>query len=95
MMRTCWGHIGNKEQKQKITHPTPPHLEKEKSRAHHECVLSLPIGCMQFLFPKLFVTIFWPGLMVGAEIWGHREHIGNLMGTHWELERNTLGIKEK
>jgi hypothetical protein len=21
--------------------------------------------------------------------------IGNLMGTHWELERNTLGTKEK
>jgi hypothetical protein len=27
--------------------------------------------------------------------WGtHREHIGNLMGTHWELERNMLGTKE-
>jgi hypothetical protein len=50
---------------------------------------------MQFLFPKLFVTIFWPGLMVGAEIWGHREHIGNLMGTHWEVEMNMLGTKEK
>jgi hypothetical protein len=23
------------------------------------------------------------------------EHIGNLMGTHWELEGNTLGTKEK
>jgi hypothetical protein len=23
------------------------------------------------------------------------EHIGNLMGTHWELERNMLGTKEK
>jgi hypothetical protein len=23
------------------------------------------------------------------------ENIGNLMGTHWELERNMLGIKEK
>jgi hypothetical protein len=22
-----------------------------------ECMLSLPIGCMKFLFPKLFVTI--------------------------------------
>jgi hypothetical protein len=22
------------------------------------------------------------------------EHIGNLMGTHWELERNMLGTKE-
>jgi len=32
--------------------------------------------------------------MVGAEIWGHREHIGNLMGTHWEVEMNMLGTKE-
>ncbi len=23
------------------------------------------------------------------------EHIGNLMGTHWELEGNMLGTKEK
>jgi hypothetical protein len=23
------------------------------------------------------------------------EHVGNLMGTHWELERNMLGTKEK
>jgi hypothetical protein len=30
MMRTCWGNIGNKEEKQKITPPTPPHPEKEK-----------------------------------------------------------------
>jgi hypothetical protein len=51
---------------------------------------------MQFLFPKLFVTIFWPGLiMVGAEVWGHREHVGNLMGSNWEVERNMLGTKEK
>jgi hypothetical protein len=33
--------------------------------------------------------------MVGAEFWGHREHIQNLLGTHWELERNMLGTKEK
>jgi hypothetical protein len=32
--------------------------QKEKTRARHECLLSLPIGCMKFLFPKLFVTIF-------------------------------------
>ncbi len=25
----------------------------------------------------------------------HREHIGNLMGTHWELEGNMMGTKEK
>jgi hypothetical protein len=30
--------------------------------------------------------------MTGAEIWGHSE---NLMETHWELEGNMLGTKEK
>jgi len=28
MMRTCWEHIGNKEEKQKITAPTLPRKEK-------------------------------------------------------------------
>jgi hypothetical protein len=27
--------------------------------------------------------------------WRPREHIGNLMGAHWELEGNMLGTKEK
>jgi hypothetical protein len=27
--------------------------------------------------------------------WEHREYIGNLMGTQWELEGNMLGTKEK
>jgi hypothetical protein len=42
---------------------TPPFSKlkrKEKSR-HVECMMSLPIGCMKFLFPKLFVTIFGLG----------------------------------
>jgi hypothetical protein len=34
-------------------------------------MLSIPIDCTEFLFVKLFVTIFWPELMAGAEIWGH------------------------
>jgi hypothetical protein len=34
--------------------PTPK-LKRKKSR-HFECMLSLPIGCMKFLFSKLFVT---------------------------------------
>jgi hypothetical protein len=42
MMGTHWEHDGTKE---------------KKSR-HFECMLSLPIGCTKFLFPKLFVTIF-------------------------------------
>jgi hypothetical protein len=38
--------------------PAPPtqNLKGEKSR-HFECMLSLPIGCMKFLFPKLLVAI--------------------------------------
>jgi hypothetical protein len=33
-------------------------LKKEKNRVAHECMLSLPIGSMKILLPKLFVTIF-------------------------------------
>jgi len=33
-------------------------LPQDEKRAHHECMLSLPIGCVKFLYPKLFVTIF-------------------------------------
>jgi hypothetical protein len=40
--------------------PTTQNLKEKKSR-HFECMLSLPIGCMKFLFPKLFVTIFGLG----------------------------------
>jgi hypothetical protein len=43
------------DQRRKTINNSP---QKEKTRAHHECMLSLPIGCMKFLFPKLFVTIF-------------------------------------
>jgi len=35
---------------------------------------------------------FSHSLIAGAEFWGH---LRNLMGTHWELERNMLGTKEK
>jgi hypothetical protein len=53
----------NKEEKQKVTPPSPcpPPPKKEKTRANHECMLSHPIGCMKFLFPKLFVSIFGLG----------------------------------
>jgi hypothetical protein len=34
----------------------PP--QKKKNWIIHECMLSLPIGCMKFLFPELLVTIF-------------------------------------
>jgi hypothetical protein len=45
-----------KEEKQKKNSP-----QKEKTMAHHECMLSLPIGYMKFLFPKLFITILGLG----------------------------------
>jgi hypothetical protein len=32
--------------------------KEQKNWTYHECMLSLLIGCMQLLFPKLFVTIF-------------------------------------
>jgi hypothetical protein len=37
--------------------PFPSSLQKEKTKAHHEWMLNLPIGYMKFLFPKLFITI--------------------------------------
>jgi hypothetical protein len=38
--------------------PAPPKLKRQKSKA----CLSLPIGCMEFLFPKELVTILGLGL---------------------------------
>jgi hypothetical protein len=47
--------LGTKEKMKKI--PLTQNLKEKKSR-HFECMLSLPTGCMKFLFPKLIVTIF-------------------------------------
>jgi hypothetical protein len=47
--------------KAKNNSPQPRPSPKEKTRAHHECMLSLPIGYMKFLFPKLLVAIFGLG----------------------------------
>jgi len=47
--------LEKKKPKQKKLLPPPP---KGKNRAHHECMLSLPIGCMKFLFPpKLYYLL--------------------------------------
>jgi hypothetical protein len=44
--------------------PHPPNLKGKKPR-HLECMLwAFPIGCIKFLFPKEFITIFWPGLII-------------------------------
>jgi hypothetical protein len=50
-LKTHWDQ--GRKTKNNSPHPTP---KKEK-----QCVLSLPIGCMKFGFPKLFVTIFGLG----------------------------------
>jgi hypothetical protein len=55
MLGTHW------EQGRKTKNASPPLPPKGKNRAHHECMLRLLIGCMKFLFPKLFVTIFGLG----------------------------------
>jgi hypothetical protein len=58
-----WGTNWEKMKYKKKPPPPPPpqaNLKEKKSR-HFECMLSLPIGCMKFLFPKLFGTIFGLG----------------------------------
>jgi hypothetical protein len=57
---THWEPIGNMkgtwwEQRKKEKNPSPTKNFKEKKSRHFECMLSPPIGCMKFLFPKLFV----------------------------------------
>jgi hypothetical protein len=50
--------LGEKDKKnKKIPSPTSRRRRK-KNWTSHECMLSLLIGCMKPLFPKLFVTIF-------------------------------------
>jgi hypothetical protein len=50
--------LGTKEKI--LPSPQTQNLKENKAR-HLECMLSLPIGCTKFLFPKLFVTIFGLG----------------------------------
>jgi hypothetical protein len=63
LMGTHWEFEGNMlGTKENGKHPPPPSrkLKGKKSR-HFEWMLSFPIVCMEFLFPKLFVTIFGLG----------------------------------
>ncbi len=53
-------HVGTKGKMKKILPPTKRNFKAIKSR-HFEWMLSLPIGYMKFLFPKLFITIFGLG----------------------------------
>jgi hypothetical protein len=54
--------LGTKEKRKKILPPHHPTQNlKGKKSEHFECMLSVPICYMKFLFPKLFVTIFGLG----------------------------------
>jgi hypothetical protein len=62
LMGTHWELEGNKEKMKKILHnPPSPKLKRKINSRHFECMLSLPIDCMKFVFPKLFVTSFGLG----------------------------------
>jgi hypothetical protein len=52
--------LGTKEKEKILPSPQTQNLKENKAR-HLECMLSLLICCMKFLFPKLFVTIFGLG----------------------------------
>jgi hypothetical protein len=53
--------LGTKEKRKKSSpFPQTQNLKENKAR-HLKCMLSVPIGCMKFLFPKQFVTIFGLG----------------------------------
>jgi hypothetical protein len=55
--------LGTKERRKNSSSSlSPKTLKKKKKKTRHfECVLSLPIECMKFLCPKLFVTFFGLG----------------------------------
>jgi hypothetical protein len=46
---------------EKQSFPLPPKLQRKKKQGTLSACLGLPIGCMKFLFPKEFVTIFGLG----------------------------------
>jgi hypothetical protein len=85
---TFWEHLGNKGEKPKIP-SCPPYPPKEKNKTHCYCLLRLPIGCMNFLFPKLFVTIFslgeYPDYKLGALI-NLKNHLDHFSQRFFEVK---------
>jgi len=65
-MGTHWEQVKNTK------NPSPRAPSERKNLDHHECMLSLPIGCMKLTVPHHFS----PRLMAGAEFWGHKMTIG-------------------
>jgi len=62
----CYGehvgeHIGNQRKMKKNPFPPTPRKKFKGRKARLLECLGLPIGCMKFLFPKEFVTIFGLG----------------------------------
>jgi hypothetical protein len=53
MIGTHWGQ--GKKNKKSLFPPAPSPLQKEKKR-------TILIGCVEFLFPKMFITNLLPGL---------------------------------
>jgi hypothetical protein len=82
---THW-ELGKNEKK--IFPPSPPHpqtkSQKEKKKGTLSACLGLPIGLSEISLPKRVRHHFWPGLIPSAKN-TLGKHIGNLMGTNWEL----------
>jgi len=80
-----WEHLGNKGKKPKFP-SRPRYPQKKKKRAHPYCMLSLPIGCMNFLF---FVTIFslgeYPHYKLGVLI-NLKNHLDHFSQTFSEVK---------
>jgi hypothetical protein len=65
LMGTHWelerNMLGTKIKRKNLLLPLPPPKLKRKKLRHFERMLSLPIGCMKFLFQNLFITILGLG----------------------------------
>jgi hypothetical protein len=72
--------LGTKEKRKKKSSSRPPPNLKEKKSRHFDCMLSLPIGCMNFFTSKTVCHHFWPGLIPPIINWGH------LFVLVWKLE---------
>jgi len=75
--------------KKKIFPPPSPPLPSQKSKgkkARHlfECMLGPSHWLHEISLPKRVCHHFWPGLISSAKN-TLGKHIGNILGTHWEL----------
>jgi hypothetical protein len=66
----------------------PPQPEKEKNWMFHECMVNFLTGYMQLVFPKLFITIFWLKVMVGAHIIGQFNVLDILICQSYQIDCN-------